>query len=186
MRLFPPPPKNLAFHPSSIILLETSKVKSLNAIKLWDYWLVVDKFHFVFFEHFGVESDKLHVAAGGGVVMSTHLLPIPHGHPTNRLVDLHTNLTNLCLQCLHNKKSVPQQAIQLLKISILNSIHFNNTYCRCTCTVIIGLVLNFFKSIFSAFCKDCRKNNFWTCNCILRDQIPYIVLSTIPLYPILH
>lgn len=62
--------------------------------------LVVDKLCLVFLEHLGVESDELHVTAGGGVIVPPHLLPVPHRHPSNRLVDLHTNLANLCLQCL--------------------------------------------------------------------------------------
>lgn len=92
--------------------------------------------------------------------MSTHLLPVPHRHPTNRLVDLHTNLANLCLQCLHNKKSVPQQAIHLLNISILNPIHFNNTFCRCTCKVYYRSGLEFLQNHFLCILHRLYKNQF--------------------------
>lgn len=62
--------------------------------------LVVDKLCFVFLKHLGVESDELHITAGSGVVVPPHLLPVPDRHPPDRLVDLHTHLANLCLQCL--------------------------------------------------------------------------------------
>lgn len=57
---------------------------------------VVDKFCFVFFEYFGVESDEFYVIVRGGVIVFFYFFLVSYRYSFNRFVDFYIYLVNFC------------------------------------------------------------------------------------------